>query len=133
MPTELAVHKEVYPDHPMSGMLREDRFPHIWCPGCGLGTTLSSFVAGIQQAKVDLDKTCVVSGIGCAGRVADARRDQAASPHISPFSVASGSRRRCGGAHAAEGGEGVADTTSSRPQRVRTVTASVSGRAAGNR
>jgi len=70
MPTELAVPEEVYPDHPMSGMLREDRFPHIWCPGCGLGTTLSGFVAGLKEAKVDPDKTCVVSGIGCAGRVA---------------------------------------------------------------
>ena len=55
------------------------------------------------------------------------------NPLISPFSVASSSRRRCGGAHAAEGGEGVADTTLSRPQRVRTVTASVSGHAVGNR
>jgi 2-oxoglutarate ferredoxin oxidoreductase subunit beta len=70
MQTELAVSKEVLPDHPMKGLLREDRFPHIWCPGCGLGTSLSAFVAGLKEAKVDLDKTAVVSGIGCAGRVA---------------------------------------------------------------
>jgi len=70
MQTELAVAEEVLPDHPMKELLREDRFPHIWCPGCGLGTALSSFVQGLQLSEVDLDKTAVVSGIGCAGRVA---------------------------------------------------------------
>ena len=70
MQTDLAVAEEVLPDHPMKELLREDRFPHIWCPGCGLGTALSSFVQGLQLSEVDLDKTAVVSGIGCAGRVA---------------------------------------------------------------
>jgi len=70
MQTELAVPEEVLPDHPLKGLLREDRFPHIWCPGCGLGTALTAFVSGLRLAEVDLDKTCVVSGIGCAGRVA---------------------------------------------------------------
>ena len=70
MQTELSVAKKPLPDHPMKGLLREDRFPHIWCPGCGLGTSLTAFVQGLQKAEVDLDKACVVSGIGCAGRVA---------------------------------------------------------------
>ena len=70
MQTELAVPEKALPDHPMKELLREDRFPHIWCPGCGLGTSLSAFVSGLREAKVDLDKACVVSGIGCAGRVA---------------------------------------------------------------
>jgi hypothetical protein len=45
------------------------------------------------------------------------------SPHISPPFVARASRCRCGGSHAVEDGAGVADTTSSRLERVRPVTA----------
>jgi len=75
MQTELAVPQaplsdDQYPDHPMKDLLREDRLPHIWCPGCGLGTSLTAFVVALQESGLDLDKTAVVSGIGCAGRVA---------------------------------------------------------------
>jgi len=55
------------------------------------------------------------------------------SLHVSPLYVASGPRRRCGGVHGAEDGEGVVDTTSSRPARVRTATADGSARAVGDR
>ncbi|HZT28667.1 MAG TPA: 2-oxoacid:ferredoxin oxidoreductase subunit beta [Bryobacteraceae bacterium] len=50
--------------------LRMDRMPHIWCPGCGIGTTVNCFARALLNSKVDLDKVAVVSGIGCAGRVA---------------------------------------------------------------
>lgn len=56
--------------NPYISFLREDRRPHIWCPGCGIGTSLNCFVRGLTQAKADLQRTVVVSGIGCAGRVA---------------------------------------------------------------
>lgn len=56
--------------HPMDDLLREDRLPHIWCPGCGLGTSLSCFISALMKSGLDLDKVAVVSGIGCAGRVA---------------------------------------------------------------
>lgn len=56
--------------HPMDEMLREDRLPHIWCPGCGLGISLTVFISALQKLDLDLDKVCVVSGIGCTGRVA---------------------------------------------------------------
>ncbi len=46
------------------------------------------------------------------------------SPHISPHFVARASRHRCGWAHAAEDGEGIADTMSNRLARVCPVTAS---------
>ncbi len=48
--------------------LREDKLPHIWCPGCGHGTILSNLIRGIDRAGLDQDKTVVVSGIGCSGR-----------------------------------------------------------------
>ena len=57
-------------EHIWDKYLKKDRLPHIWCPGCGLGTALSAFLMGIELAKIDLDKLVVVSGIGCAGRAA---------------------------------------------------------------
>jgi len=56
--------------HPMEHLLRMDRMPHIWCPGCGLGTDVSTFAEGLRLAGKDYDKVAVVSGIGCTGRVA---------------------------------------------------------------
>ncbi|MBN2336319.1 2-oxoacid:ferredoxin oxidoreductase subunit beta, partial [Candidatus Bathyarchaeota archaeon] len=55
-------------DHALEGYLRMDRLPHIWCPGCGLGIILHSYVEAIQDLNMDLDKIVTVSGIGCAGR-----------------------------------------------------------------
>jgi 2-oxoglutarate ferredoxin oxidoreductase subunit beta len=50
--------------------LRTDRMPHIWCPGCGIGTTVNCFARALVESKLPLDKVAVVSGIGCTGRVA---------------------------------------------------------------
>ena len=50
--------------------LREDRMPHIWCPGCGLGSILHCFLSALVETGIDMDKVVVVSGIGCTGRVA---------------------------------------------------------------
>jgi 2-oxoglutarate/2-oxoacid ferredoxin oxidoreductase subunit beta len=57
-------------EHPQAHLLRTDRFPHIWCPTCGIGTVLKCFVDAIDRAKMDYDKMAIVSGIGCTGRVA---------------------------------------------------------------
>ena len=57
-------------EHPLEPFLRMDRIPHIWCPTCGIGTAVSCFIQALKDSKVDLDKTVVVSGIGCTGRVA---------------------------------------------------------------
>ncbi len=56
--------------HPMDDLLRTERLPHMWCPGCGLGTALSCFTSALMRSGLDLDKVAVVSGIGCTGRVA---------------------------------------------------------------
>jgi 2-oxoglutarate ferredoxin oxidoreductase subunit beta len=56
--------------HPMDELLRQDRLPHIWCTGCGLGTALTCFVGALQKSGLDPDKVAVVSGIGCTGRAA---------------------------------------------------------------
>ncbi len=56
--------------NPMADFLRMERMPHIWCPGCGIGTVVTSFAEAIKASGIDLDKIAVVSGIGCTGRVA---------------------------------------------------------------
>jgi len=57
-------------ENPMAEFLRMERMPHIWCPGCGIGTVVTSFAEAIKAGGYDMDKIAVVSGIGCTGRVA---------------------------------------------------------------
>jgi 2-oxoglutarate/2-oxoacid ferredoxin oxidoreductase subunit beta len=56
--------------NPVEPFLRTDRMPHIWCPGCGIGTTVNCFSRALIESKVDLQSLALVSGIGCTGRVA---------------------------------------------------------------
>lgn len=56
--------------NPVEPFLRMDRMPHIWCPGCGIGTTVNAFSRALIESETDLSKVVVVSGIGCTGRVA---------------------------------------------------------------
>jgi len=62
--------KNINVRHPMESILRMDRIPHIWCPGCGIGLAVTAFASALEKTDLDLDKVCVVSGIGCSGRVA---------------------------------------------------------------
>ena len=61
---------ELPPPNPVEAVLRTERMPSIWCPGCGIGTTVNCFARALLQAKLDPQKVVVVSGIGCSGRVA---------------------------------------------------------------
>jgi len=56
--------------NPVEPFLRMERMPHIWCPGCGIGTTVNCFARALLESQVDLDRVAIVSGIGCSGRVA---------------------------------------------------------------
>jgi 2-oxoglutarate ferredoxin oxidoreductase subunit beta len=58
------------PMNPVESFLRMDRIPHIWCPGCGIGTTVNCFTRALIESKIDLEHLALVSGIGCTGRVA---------------------------------------------------------------
>ncbi len=57
-------------ENPVNQYLRLERMPSIWCPGCGIGTTVNCFTRALTQCGHDLDKVTIVSGIGCTGRVA---------------------------------------------------------------
>jgi 2-oxoglutarate ferredoxin oxidoreductase subunit beta len=56
--------------HPMDEIIRSDRMPHIWCPGCGIGIAMRCYAQAMLDSDIPIDKQIVVSGIGCTGRVA---------------------------------------------------------------
>lgn len=56
--------------NPVEKLLRTERIPHIWCPGCGIGTSVNCFARAIEKTGIDYEHLHVVSGIGCTGRVA---------------------------------------------------------------
>jgi 2-oxoglutarate ferredoxin oxidoreductase subunit beta len=60
----------VVKENPVNKYLRTERMPTIWCPGCGIGTTVNCFTRALDESGFDLDKVAIVSGIGCTGRVA---------------------------------------------------------------
>lgn len=77
--------------NPIESFLRMDRIPHIWCPGCGIGTVVTSFADAVRKSEIDLDKIAVVSGIGCTGRAAGyVKFDSFHSTHGRPIPFATG-------------------------------------------
>ena len=42
--------------NPVEPFLRMERMPHIWCPGCGIGTTVNCFTRALLAGHADLDK-----------------------------------------------------------------------------
>ena len=77
--------------HPFDPELREDRIPHIWCPGCGIGSVLQAFLEAVDGTGIDRDRLAVVSGIGCTGRVAGyLNADSFHTTHGRPIPFATG-------------------------------------------
>ena len=52
----------------VSKFFREDKLPHIWCPGCGHGIIMRSIAQAIENLGLDKDNVVIVSGIGCSSR-----------------------------------------------------------------
>ena len=44
-------------------------FPHIWCPGCGIGVLLGALIRAIDSDGYGKDDIVLISGIGCSGRL----------------------------------------------------------------
>jgi 2-oxoglutarate ferredoxin oxidoreductase subunit beta len=55
--------------NPKDELLRAERLPHIWCPGCGLGIVAGCLVEAIRSSGIPQDRHVVVSGIGCTSRI----------------------------------------------------------------
>lgn len=47
---------------------RQNRLPHLWCPGCGNGIAMKAIVMAIEKMGLNQDNTVIVSGIGCSSR-----------------------------------------------------------------
>jgi 2-oxoglutarate ferredoxin oxidoreductase subunit beta len=61
---------KVVDEHPLDNIIRADRMPHIWCPGCGIGIAMRCYAQAILESGIPFEQQVVVSGIGCSGRVA---------------------------------------------------------------
>ncbi|RDU72725.1 2-oxoglutarate ferredoxin oxidoreductase subunit beta [Helicobacter aurati] len=49
--------------------LRVEKMPTLWCWGCGDGVILKSIIRAIDSVGWDMNDVCLVSGIGCSGRM----------------------------------------------------------------
>jgi 2-oxoglutarate ferredoxin oxidoreductase subunit beta len=55
--------------HNHDTLLRKHAIPTIYCPGCGIGTTIHAFLEAITKyCDIPKNDIFVVSGIGCSGR-----------------------------------------------------------------
>jgi 2-oxoglutarate ferredoxin oxidoreductase subunit beta len=70
---------------------RQDRWPHMFCPGCGVGTVMNVFYRAFAESGLDQNKTVFVSGIGCSGRIPGyIRADSLHTTHGRPLAFAGG-------------------------------------------
>jgi 2-oxoglutarate ferredoxin oxidoreductase subunit beta len=53
-------------EHPLTGMLNLNRF--IFCPGCLIGTVITSLASCLKDEGLTAKDYAIVSGIGCTGR-----------------------------------------------------------------
>lgn len=58
----------VVKSHLLDDSLRADRLPHIWCPGCGIGTVMEAYVNAMLESGIPMEKHVCVAGIGCTAR-----------------------------------------------------------------
>jgi 2-oxoglutarate/2-oxoacid ferredoxin oxidoreductase subunit beta len=49
-------------------LLRSEKLPHIWCPGCGIGSVTAAVLRVVLDLGLEPKKTVLVSGIGCSSR-----------------------------------------------------------------
>jgi len=49
-------------------LLRMERMPHWWCPGCGHGLVLRGVAQAISGLNLNQDHIAIFGGIGCSGR-----------------------------------------------------------------
>jgi 2-oxoglutarate ferredoxin oxidoreductase subunit beta len=69
-------------DRSYKDLLKMHRFPHTWCPGCGIGAVLKNVATGMKELGWNHQNTVVVSGIGCSGRMASYMNlDAVHTPH----------------------------------------------------
>lgn len=59
-------------NNPIEPFIRQDMMPSVWCPGCGIGVVVNTFLQTVQRLKFTEGDICLVSsGISCTGKIAD--------------------------------------------------------------
>ena len=61
--------------HPIDSFFPPDSMPSVWCPGCGIGTIVYTFVQAVEEMNVEPDKICVV----CGGNIISRQDDNVAT------------------------------------------------------
>ena len=57
---------------PIEPFIRLDMMPSVWCPGCGIGVVVNTFLQTVQRLKFTAGDICLISsGISCTGKIAD--------------------------------------------------------------
>ena len=51
--------------------IKQGVLPHMWCPGCGIGSMLGAMVRAFEELGFSNTDTVVVTGIGCTGKLDD--------------------------------------------------------------
>ena len=52
----------------VDNLIRKERLPFIWCPGCGNGIVLRATLTAIADLNLKENDLIIVSGIGCSSR-----------------------------------------------------------------
>jgi 2-oxoglutarate/2-oxoacid ferredoxin oxidoreductase subunit beta len=69
-------------DRSYKSLLKMHRYPHTWCPGCGIGAVMKNVAMVLSELGWNHQNTAVVSGIGCSGRMASYMNfDAVHTPH----------------------------------------------------
>lgn len=57
------------PSQEVLSWIRQQFFPHVWCPGCGHGIIMHAMLRALVAEGKDPAKTVLASGIGCSSRM----------------------------------------------------------------
>jgi 2-oxoglutarate ferredoxin oxidoreductase subunit beta len=57
--------------HPVDDYLCSELFPSVWCPGCGIGTVVYSFLEALRETGFESEQFRLLTGSGCTGSIGD--------------------------------------------------------------
>jgi 2-oxoglutarate ferredoxin oxidoreductase subunit beta len=77
--------------HLLSNIIRTERLPHEFCPGCAIGQIYHYAAKAVEELGINMDKVVFLSGIGCNSRgVGYVRFDSATTLHGRALAFATG-------------------------------------------
>ena len=51
MSQPIATEAREFREHPSAPLLRMERIPHVWCPGCGIGTVVKCYATALENSE----------------------------------------------------------------------------------